>query len=417
MAFSERPFIRTFAQTMPSSSQSGFNQKPNPSQPRRLQTPEERFGHHRGEAEAIEALPEVPDPFAPLPPVSSSSKKRAKARHERQRFDRDAQHIEPRRAKRQMTKAQAAHVPVAHIAPQTTPSAAKAPIGENATDKAKREHESETLKRIRARRKRAWKRAIGVLALIIVAGTGVAALSAPQMEIEQVHISGLHATSPVLVKPIAARLLGQNAIRANKGAVEQSVERLPTVASARVVVRPELPPRAELQVVERKPVMRVGRDGVWWVADEAGNPYRTANARDAQLPALTWDTPIQTLKPLDARRWSDAMQLAEAVEENLGQKGMATLADIRSMQLDAVGDATLVLAGTSGAPDLTLKLGNDQWAEKLAKARTARLYFARTNRKAVELNLISLDSVRWTPLGATVASSQSGMVATPAPAT
>ena len=217
------------------------------------------------------------------------------------------------------------------------------------------------------------------------------------MNIERVQITGLHATSPDLVKPIAARLLGHNAFRADKKALAQSVERLPTVADARVVLHPDLPPRVELQVVERKPVLRVGDGTSWWVADEAGLPYRTANAHDARLPALTWKGQVQTMKPLEPKRWADAVRLTQAIEEQ--QTASKTrLGSIRVIELDADSDATIKVAAPDGN-DLTLKLGNDQWSEKLVRASVAMAYFARTKREAAELNLVSLALPRWMPRG------------------
>ncbi|BCM91282.1 cell division protein FtsQ [Abditibacteriota bacterium] len=390
---------------MSSSSQSGPSPQPNSSQSRRLQTPEERFGSHP--LYAVDPEPEAaPDPFVPLPdpartitttstrPIKS---RRAKARHERQRFEREAHHVPPRRATHSRTKIEDKK---GHADSATTSSA---------DHDSPQEVFSPTLERIRDGRKRFWKRLSAVTALLLMAGAGAAALFAPQMKIEKVQITGLHATSSILVKPIAQRLLGHNVFLAPKAAIAQSVERLPTVASARVVLSADMPPRVELRVVERKPIMRLGYNNLWWVADESGNPYRHANARDAHLPALTWNGPIQTLKPVDAKRWDDAVQLAQAVQGQSINKSEAGLGQIHSMQLDASGDATLMLASPDGVGDLTLKLGNDQWSEKLERARVAMMYFARTKRQAAELNLIALDYPRWTPRGAITSE------ATPAP--
>ena len=393
------------SQTMPSSSQSGPPQGPPSSPPRRLQSPEERFGTHP--LYAVDALPAPdapPDPFAPLPDETPSvanaprSKNRpSKARHERQRFERASYRVPPRHSTR--SRSRVAGKSTAHsTSPSQTAPLSSAPVV------------SPTLNRIRDDRRRFRKRLGAFMLALLVVAAGAGALFAPQMNIESVQISGLHATSPVLVQPIARRLLGHNALRANKNAVVQSVERLPTVASARVVLGAALPPRVELRVVERVPVMRLGDGTSWWVADESGNPYRKANARDAKLPALTWSGPVQTLKPLDPQKWDDALQLVQAVKGQSTTKQSGELGPIHSMQLDASGDATLKLAASDGGTDMTLKLGNDEWEQKLQRARTAMMYFARTKRQAAELNLIALELPRWTPRGATTSQ------ATPAPA-
>ncbi len=274
---------------------------------------------------------------------------------------------------------------------------------------------SPTLERIRDSRKRFWKRLGAFTAIAIMGGAGAAALFAPQMNIKSVRVTGLHATSPVLVVPIARRLIGHNVFRAPKGATVQSIERLPTVASAQVVLSTDVPPHVELHVVERKPIMRIGDGTSWWVADESGNPYRSANDRDAKLPALTWNGPIQTLKPLDSKKWEDALELVEAVQDQSAPSNSGGLGQIRSMELDANGDATLKLKAPDGGEDLTLRLGNDQWSEKLARARVAMVYFARTKRQAAELNLVALDLPRWTPRGAVTSQATPISQVTPVP--
>ncbi len=371
------------------SSQSGPSQQPNHSQPRRLQTPEERFG--KADSLPVEPAPApVPDPFVALPasPRPRSQSARLKKRHERHRFEREAHHLDARRTNK------------ARTAKPTAPPSSSTPAG---APKTQAGHASPTLQRIHANRRRFWKRLGTLTALLILASAGAAALYAPQMNIERVSITGLHATSPELVKPIAARLLGHNVFRADKTVIARSVEQLPTVKSARVVMHEGFPPRVEVRVVERKPIVRVGKGNSWWAVDESGNPYRTANAHDARLLALTWSGPIQTLKPLDKARWAGAVRLTEAVTQNQApSKNGEGLGQIRAMQLDESGDATLQIAAPDGAGDMTIKLGNDSWSEKLERARIAWAYFARTKRKARELNLISLDLPRWTARDASV---------------
>lgn len=397
---------------MPSSSQSGPPQESNSSPPRRLQSPEERFGTHPLLAAPAVPAPEAPlDPFAALPdaaprtdPTARAKNRRAKARHERQRFEREAHRVPPRRVTQSRSRIgdkSSAYT----VSPSQGEPVASPPVS------------SPALERIRDDRRRFRKRLGAFTALALVVAAGVGALFAPQMNIQSVQISGLHATSPILVQPIAQRLLGHNVFRANKNAITQSVERLPTVASARVVLGAEVPPRVELRVVERKPVMRLGDGTSWWVADESGNPYRKANARDAKLPALTWSGPVQTLKPFDPQKWDDALQLVEAVEQQSATDKSGELGRIHSMQLDASGDATLKLAATDGGTDMTLKLGNDEWDQKLERAHTAMMYFARTKRQAAELNLIALERPRWIPRGAVTSQATPSPVENQTPAT
>ncbi len=357
MVFFERARPDAPKTSMPPTSHSG--PPPIPSPPRRLQRPEERFS----------APPEPADELPPVAPTSVRAPKAApkaapKRRHERRHFE------QRRRAAPRPTRA--ASVPLPDLPP------------------------SPALERVRANRRRAWKRAGVVAAGLLAVGAGAWALSAPQMNIARVEITGLHATMPALVRPLAAHLLGHNALRADRKGVAREVAALTTVESAHVSVAPALPPVARLHVTERVPVARVGSGNVWWVADARGLPYRRANLHDARLPALTWSDEIQPMRPLEARKWSSAALLAQAIA---GQHG--ALGRIRQIELDASGDAALQVAAPDGTSQITLKLGNDEWPAKLARARVALLYFARTKRDAGELNLISLQLPRWTPRAAT----------------
>lgn len=377
---------------MPSSSQPGPLNRPSssPSPSRRLRSPSERFGP------PPEPEPEIPIQTPPIEseqetleveaePVRSSSAHARKARHERHRFEREEHRFMPRPAARRavQTRGHSPRMPAENQAPEAAPVSSPGPS-------------SPALRRIQASRKRFWRRFTGFFIGLSLAGAGAAALFAPGFNIEAVTITGLHATSPVLVRPIAARLLGHNVFRAPKNPIVEAVERVPTIAKARIVLRAGLPPRVVLQVREREPIARVGNGNAWWVADAEGVPYRTANARDAALPVLQWNGEIQTLKRFDVDAWNDAARLVGAVAR--AQKGTAPLPPVREMSLDASGDATLSLQKT-GAPDVIVRLGNDGWSEKLARARVALAYLGRTGRDAAELNLIARapNGTRWTP--------------------
>lgn len=374
---------------MPSSSQPGPFNRPSSSSSsspsRRLRSPSERFGslpEPEPETSPTEGLQEILEPQSP----PSSSARGLKSRHHRHRFEREEHRFTPRPAPRQTV--------------ETRPRSSRVSDAEQALESAGvplPAPPSRTLQRIQASRKRFWRRFTGFFIGLSLAGAGAAALCAPQFNIEAVTITGLHATSPVLVRPIAARLLGHNVFRAPKSPIIEAIERVPTIAKARIVLRAGLPPRVVLHVREREPIARVGQGSAWWVADAEGVPYRTANARDTALPMLKWPGAIETMKRLDSASWSEAARLVSAVGRT--QKTAAPLLRVREMTLDTSGDATLLLAQAPGVPDLVVRLGNDGWNEKLERARVALAYFERTHRDAAELNLIALkpNGTRWTP--------------------
>lgn len=356
------------------------------------------------------STPESEDEEAPstaTDAVRSHSHHPRKGRHERHRFEREEHRFTPRRAARRKVET------LPRTVPTSVARTGQAPAPTSAPDALP----SPTMMRIQKARKRFWRRFTGFFVGLSLAGAGAAALFAPGFNIEAVTVTGLHATSRVLVEPIAARLLGHNVFRAPKAPIVESVERLPTVAKARVVLRrgEGLVPRVVLQVRERVPVVRVGDGANWWVADAEGLPYRRANARDGALPFLRWNG-VQTLRRFDTAQWDDALRLVQAVE---GKRNGVGLPGVRFMRLDASGDATLSVRQFPGAPDLTVRLGNDGWSEKVARARVALAFFRRTKRDAAELNLIARapNGTRWTPRATPVQSGGNAPQLAPQPHT
>lgn len=251
------------------------------------------------------------------------------------------------------------------------------------------------LLRAQAARKRFWRRFWAIFGAISLAGAGAAALFAPAFNIEAVSISGMRATPPSEVRPLVVRWIGHNIFRASKAPIVRAVEKLPTVASARVAFGAKWPPCLELAVREREPILRVNDGTNEWVADAGGTPFRLANAADNSLPEIVWETPVRAMHRFDVGQWSDALRLASAMKA-APPSAFGGGWKLREMRLDAGGDATLSLGHSPDAPPLIVRLGNDEWPEKVARARVALDYFARTGRQPQELNLISLHLPRWT---------------------
>jgi len=55
-------------------------------------------------------------------------------------------------------------------------------------------------------------------------------------------------------------------------------------------------------------------------------------------------------------------------------------------------------ASLAAQRELLIRLGEEDWPAKLAQARTALAYFARTGQRARELDLVSGEHPRWRPL-------------------
>jgi len=367
---------------MPSSSQSGPPNRPSsPSSPppRRLRSPAERFGAPPPEPEALAAPPEAIESASQAQPSEAA---RPSARYERRRFQRENRRVALRARSSGAGQGRAGSNAPRSAASGTGNASADAPP-------------PPALLRVQAARKRFWRRFWAIFGALSLAGAGAAALFAPAFNIEAVSISGMRATPPSQVRPLVTRWMGHNIFRAPKTPIVRAVEKLPTVASARVAFQAKWPPRLELAIREREPVLRVNDGASEWVADAGGTPFRLANAGDNSLPEIAWGTPVQAMHRFEAGQWSDAVRLAQAVKA-APPSALGGGWKLREMRLDAGGDATLSLTNSPDAPPLLVRLGNDAWPEKVARARIALDYFARTGRQPQELNLISLHLPRWT---------------------
>jgi len=367
---------------MPPPSQSGPPNRPSSpplSPPRRLRSPAERFGPPPPEPEALLT---PPDAGATAPQARPSETARPLTRYERRRFLRENRRVNPRGRARGTGQGRKGENAQGSAASGTSNASAETPP-------------PPALLRVQAACKRFWRRFRAILGALCLAGAGAAALFAPAFNIEAISISGMRATPPSQVRSLVTRWIGHNIFRAPKTSVVRAVEKLPTVASARVVFQAKWPPRLELAIREREPTLRINDGTSEWVADAGGTPFRVANADDKRLPAIAWASPVRAMRRFGASQWSDAVRLASAVKA-APQSAFSGGWKLREMRLDTGGDATLALTNSSDAPPLRVRLGNDAWPEKVARARVALDYFARTGRHPQELDLISLHLPRWT---------------------
>jgi cell division septal protein FtsQ len=170
------------------------------------------------------------------------------------------------------------------------------------------------LPRPRRRLPRFVKRIFALVCLLFCVQLGVAALTAPQFQIQSVGVSGFGVTPREELQPLADKLIGQNLLRANRKAIENAALRLPAVASASVVRLPVWPPQAELRVTERVPVLKVGAGADWWVADASGVPFRRAGDEDGALYAVVAPQLAPQLgQKLEPKSWAQAVTLNAAI--------------------------------------------------------------------------------------------------------
>ena len=264
-------------------------------------------------------------------------------------------------------------------------------------------------RRVRKGRGPFWKivrRAAMILLFLGVVELGVASLTAQPFQVRGFDITGCAVTDVDQVHDLSRPLVGQNWIRAGRRDIEQQIEKLPTVKSARVSRVLDWPPRLHVYVQERVPFAKVGAGEDWWVVDEDGIAFRRANDEDRNLYAVTSPKLVAQIgKALPRKEWTPVVEIAAALkppvseDESTPQDTPAPAPQewsLRRIYFDEDGSAALRLSG--GFHDETLvRLGGDHWDEKIARARQALTYFERTGRRAAVLNLVSYEMPQWTP--------------------
>jgi hypothetical protein len=272
---------------------------------------------------------------------------------------------------------------------------------------------------VRKQRGPFWKivrRAALVLMLLGVGELGVASLTAEPFKVRGFDITGCAMTDVDKVHDLSRPLVGQNWIRAGRRSVEQQIEKLPTVKSARVSRVLDWPPRLHVTVEERVPFAKVGAGENWWVVDEGGFAFRRASAEDKNLYAVTSPKLVaETGKALPRNEWTPVVEIASALRaptDNSKSTSNESTAEgatesseaapstqdwsLRRIYFDKDGSAALRLSG--GFHNETLvRLGSDHWNEKIERARQALSYFERTGKHAAVLNLVSYEMPQWTP--------------------
>ncbi|PQV63774.1 Cell division septal protein FtsQ [Abditibacterium utsteinense] len=251
------------------------------------------------------------------------------------------------------------------------------------------------------------KRILWLVALLFVGQLGFAAFTAPQFEIKSVEIEGLSATPPESLRPFARRLVGQNILRAGRAAVENAARKVPTVADAKVVRKLNWPPKVALQITERQPLLKVGAGQNWWIIDQNGVAFRRSGPKDEAFYSVVAPQFKPALRQnLEPKTWGRVRALNAAIrrdndlartELNDANAETSPFWQLRRIYFDKDGLASLRVTRAAHR-EMLVRLGDDAWPEKLARARVALAYFERTNRKAAELDLVSLERPVWTPI-------------------
>jgi cell division septal protein FtsQ len=370
--------------------------------------------------------PFVKDPFVPEPSSlrrEDEMMRRHLPPHQRRRHERNIKKRQTREESRRIIQESARQDAAQY---ETTSHEQRARLKSEFTQQARTEPPKTAAKT--RRRLPVWlKRLFCLIGIIFVGLLGFAAFTAPQFEIKSVSITGAEVTPETQLRPLITKLIRQNLLRANRYSVEKAVEALPTVASAHVARLPVWPPRVQLQITERQPVLMAGAGNNWWIIDKTGLPFRRATEEDSYLYQVVAPEFAPRLgKKLDAKVWARAAALNAALqkdnriasgqdtsgrnldesEETIPQGSQGAYWQLRRIYFDKDGLASLRLTGKGALAkhnEMLLRLGDDHWSEKLERARVALGYFERTGRQAVELDLVSLERPVWRPIPAQLA--------------
>lgn len=340
----------------------------------------------------------APDPFERLP----GSRLRGESREKRG--------ADTRRARRLLKQ----HAP--HFHEKKPHAVAHKPIKEGAPaepqsdwDKAAQNSMARAaLARKKSRLRRIFSRVLLASSVLLAVWGGAMALTAPQFNVARVEITGTQRKAPAKVQALARQLIGKNVFRTPRGRIEQQMEAIPLIASAQISRAWSWPPHMKVLLTERQPLLQVGFGTTWWVADAQGVPFRRADRNDSHLDMLT--SPLlqpSTGKAFPAAQWKSARQLEKALADDNalvarenGGSGEGKFWNLRRVYLDKNSAAALRISGRGSLKahgETLIRLGEEDWPEKLKQARIALAFLERTGRKASEIDLVSSDHPRWRP--------------------
>jgi hypothetical protein len=137
-------------------------------------------------------------------------------------------------------------------------------------------------KPINRRKPNILRRVLGAAVLVLIAECVAVALLSPRFQVKTTKVSGLKSIPLARIRAQFRVSKGQNLFLAPTGDWEESIARLPAVAS--VSIAKHLPGSLEVLVQERKPWASVRtKDGRWHTIDKNFIPFRVTASPEAGL--------------------------------------------------------------------------------------------------------------------------------------
>jgi cell division protein FtsQ len=213
-----------------------------------------------------------------------------------------------------------------------------------------------------ASRRRLWWIALAAAAVVVLVGV-LAVLGSGWFAVDQVSVTGAVYTDPEEFAAVVDDLRGTPVLLVDADAVEERLESIPWVESARVVAR--WPDSASIELRERSPVVAMaGEDGRSRVLDVDG---RVLAVIDGQPVAPVWISGPGTLDLIPG----DFAPIGYSSAASLVTKFTPTIRErVDSMLVTPDGsDLVLVLTSANGPIEVRFgsAIGDDAQIEKLVR--------------------------------------------------
>lgn len=196
------------------------------------------------------------------------------------------------------------------------------------------------------RRRRRWRIAGVVLALVLVGAGAWAVWFSSLFEIRDVQVTGTQHVPVERVVRAAQVPVGQPLPRLDTAAIAERVSELTPVES--VTVERDLPHTVRIEVTERTAVAWIERSATPWAVDASGVVYRPLNSRPAHLPELDVDDDDRRVLSAVARVAAD---IAEGDPQLLRDTDTIRAETRDSIELDLTQGRTVVWGSAEQAQD------------------------------------------------------------------
>lgn len=209
----------------------------------------------------------------------------------------------------------------------------------------------------RGRRRLRWVVAVALVLVLVIAGLAV--LGSSLFSIESVSVSNAVYSRDEL-RPIIDDLTGEPTLRADTGAFEESIERIPWVEEARVDTK--FPDSASIEIRERVPAAAfLGGDSRFRVIDTEGRVLDVVNGQPVDFMLVRSENPPSP----EAGEFTSAGFVAAAAMARALTPAVRPITEV----IEVANDGSDVRLQLTGGTEVRLGSGDDL-VDKLARLET-----------------------------------------------